>query len=313
MNTKVKISADEQQKNAAAREELKIAELKAKVSRAFDAPEFDKNSFAASMIAAGKDFMEILAAVNEAQKKWNKEHPAPLYSFEIIKKHILDNYSNEFETLCGCKVSEATNEVWSVDVETNSLTSTPLETSATVSQIITAIFSVRTKAKYYATLAQKQADAWKTYFSAIMFAVQAQRKLGIDNARMMQDLEAAQAAAQAEASEEREAAKIDAKRLFLNIFAAQERYFKVCATFAKYATFESDDYMEFSEATPKLGKAKVCKLNSDMRTFASSIKTCEAMIKIAIEKGEITESEASEAREAARLEFVENYLASRNK
>lgn len=181
MNTKVRQNSADQMKAAELREELKVNELKAKVIRAFSAPEFDKNSFAAEMIKAGKDFMEILAAVNEGKKAWDEKHLAPAYSTTLLKNWIKANINDDFSTVCGCNIDD-------VDGKTYSNTGAILETCETLAGNVSAIFSYRFKVQADNKAAKIQSERKSIYREGSFNLVRGAKLAGYDLERVIRDI-----------------------------------------------------------------------------------------------------------------------------
>ena len=181
MNTKVKQNSADQLKAAELREELKVNELKAKVIRAFSAPEFNKNEFAAEMIKAGKDFMEILAAVNEGKKAWDEKHPAPSFSTTLLKEWIKNNINDDFTTVCGCNIED-------VDGKTYSNTGAILETCETLAGNVSAIFSYRFKVQADNKAAKVQSERRAIYREGCYNLVRGAKLAGYDLERVISDI-----------------------------------------------------------------------------------------------------------------------------
>lgn len=119
-----------------------------KVVSRFLAPAFDKNAFAASLIADGLEFTEILSRVNDARKAWEAAHPAPACSVSLVLGVIKSDFEKDFTELVGVAPSDVAPEnVRVYSRPAGCLVARPLDSDSSASSIVRAVLSYRYKVK----------------------------------------------------------------------------------------------------------------------------------------------------------------------
>lgn len=185
MNTKSRQTGNSQLNAAVTREEQKLSELKDKVVNHFSAPKFDKNTFAAELIAAGKDFTDIVAAVNDGRKQWEKLHPSPVCNLELVKEYIAINLRDEFATVTGCNIDNVDGRLYN----DNGTIIGVIDNDTTVSGIVSAVFSYRFYVEQQKKQAAITAERKAVYRTALYNFIAAGKKLGRTIEQITRDVE----------------------------------------------------------------------------------------------------------------------------
>lgn len=172
-----------------AEESQKEERLYNKVVARFLAPEFDKNAFAAGLIASGLDFTEIVAKVNEGRKAWELEHPAPACSVALVLSACGD-YEKEFKQLVGvapADIKEGDVRVYSRPAGV--LVARPLAGDASASAIVRAVLSYRYKVADDMAIKERERARKHGYFMGLDNAARNGIDLGLSNEEIMRDFE----------------------------------------------------------------------------------------------------------------------------
>ena len=173
---------------AVADENEKEERLYKKLVRPFLAPEFDKNAFAAGMIAAGKNFTEILSAVTDAKKEFEKNNPAPSCDAAKVLAVAGSDFATEFKNLVGCLPSDinpAAVRVFSRPAGV--LVSRPLPSDATAAAVVRAVLSWRWYVKEQHETAARAAARRSDYRSSLLTAARNGLDLGYTEERIIQE------------------------------------------------------------------------------------------------------------------------------
>lgn len=185
MKDKVRQDSNSQLEAAVTREDQKLSELKAKIVNHFAAPEFDKNKFAAELIAAGKDFTEIVTAVNEGRKQWEKDHPAPACNIDLVKQYIARYRNSEFTAVTGCNIADVDGRLYN----DNGTVIGTVDSDTTVNGIVSAVFSYRFFVAQQKKLTAIKAERKNVYHTALYNFIAAGKKLGLTVDEITRDVE----------------------------------------------------------------------------------------------------------------------------
>lgn len=175
-------------KESAEKEQKKEDTLYNKVVSRFLAPEFDKNAFAASLIAEGLEFTDILDRVNAARREWESAHPAPACSPALVLDVFKKEYAKEFTELVGV----APDGVVASDVRVFSrpagcLVARPLASDASASAIVRAVLSYRWKIKDDDETRKRARARKNEYYSGLSMAARNGLDLGLTDDQIIED------------------------------------------------------------------------------------------------------------------------------
>lgn len=170
-----------------AEENQKEERLYNKVVSRFLAPEFDKNAFAAGLIASGLDFTEIVAKVNEGRKAWEAANPAPACSVALVLSACGD-YAKEFKQLVGV----APGDVKESDVRVYSrpagvLVCRPLPGDASAAAIVRAVLSYRYKVADDLAIRERERARKRGYYNSLDTAARNGIDLGMSDEMILED------------------------------------------------------------------------------------------------------------------------------
>lgn len=170
-------------------ESQKEERLYNKVVARFLAPEFDKNAFAAGLIASGLDFTEIVAKVNEGRKAWELEHPAPACSVGLVLS-ACGEYEKEFKQLVGVAPGDVKeSEVRVYSRPAGVLVARPLAADSSASAIVRAVLSYRYKVADDLAIKERERARKHGYFMGLDNAARNGIDLGLSNEEILRDFE----------------------------------------------------------------------------------------------------------------------------
>lgn len=177
-------------KENAEKEQKKEDTLYNKVVARFLAPEFDKNSFAASLIAEGLEFTAIVERVNAARREWDNNHPAPACSTALVLDVFKKEYEKEFTELVGVAPDGvAPSDVRIYSRPAGCLVSRPLAPDASASAIVRAVLSYRWKVKDDDEMKKRARARRNEYYSGLSMAARNGLDLGLSDDEIMKDFE----------------------------------------------------------------------------------------------------------------------------
>ena len=117
-----------------------------KVVARFTAPAFDRNKYAAPLIAEGLELTDIIARVNDARKEWENSHPAPVCDVARVLAVCVSDYAKEFVDVVGIHPTNIkVSDVRVYSRPSGCLCARPLDVDASASAVVRAVLSYRFK------------------------------------------------------------------------------------------------------------------------------------------------------------------------
>lgn len=160
-----------------------------KVVARFTAPAFDRNAFAAPLIAAGLDFLDIANKVNEGRKEWEKLHPAPVCDVARVLAVCVSDYAKEFVDVVGIHPTNIkVSDVRVYSRPSGCLNARPLDADASASAVVRAVLSYRFKVADDDEIRKAQFARSLSYHNKLDDGLFAGIEMGYDDERILFDV-----------------------------------------------------------------------------------------------------------------------------
>lgn len=238
----------------------RLADAKRKVKTLL-CPEFDENQFAAELIASGKPFSEIAAAVKEAKKE-HKEN-AKVLTLEQVKEQI-KNSSLFAEFISAADLTAAQFERAGEKLYKESDGKIVEIAPETTKEMVDAIASYSIFLKHNIGKIRKENESKKEFTKTLEKLASLYMELGINYSDFQAQFSAALTNEKIKRGEMEKQKKADLAKLVNNYWFAAAGAEKICCQMcAAYAAGK---------------KAKARKLKSELIKFQSSRNTCKVLI-----------------------------------
>lgn len=250
-----------------------------KVVARFSAPAFDRNAYAAPLIAAGLDFVDIAQKVSEGKKEWEKLHPAPVCDVARVLAVCVSDFAREFVDVVGIHPSNINvSDVRVYSRPAGCLNARPLDVDASASAVVRAVLSYRFKVADDDAIRAARNARSIAYHNKLDDGLFAGIELGYDDERILFDCRQRLAYLRERESSEVSTLRANFIKIRARLDSAIADVLRVCPSVAVARLGVSDDVFVIPENITKEQRAICGAQFAKIRNYRRSLTAINAKL-----------------------------------